>query len=253
MAKLEDKEPCCCGSEEQGEDKAEQSCCCGDIKKKNKKEKKSKKGKKKKEGKKSKETEQSCCCGDSGCCSDSAYSCEDDPYKGYKKNVIVDFLFLDLTVCDRCQGTDERVARAVEKCRPVLEACGYNLVLNQIDVENAALAERYRFYSSPTVRVNGVDVCPSIEENDCDCCSDISDYDVKCRVFPFNGTYYEVPPTDMLVANIIDTVIKQKKADPEEGPYVLPENLRGFFEGRERKEREVREGAASTSAGCCCC
>lgn len=198
-------EPCCCGSDEQAAATSDKPCCGSEAS------------------------------ASSECCSDSAYSCEDDPYKGYKKNVIVDFLFLDLTVCDRCQGTDERVFKAVEKCRPVLEACGYNLVLNQIDIENAELAERYRFYSSPTVRVNGVDVCPSIEENDCDCCREISDYDVKCRIFPFNGTYYEVPPTDMLVANIVDVVIKQKKAEPEEGPYELPENLRGFFAGKKKK------------------
>lgn len=206
-------EPCCCSSTEQAAAPSDEPCCCGEAST------------------------------SSDCCSDSAYSCEDDPYQGHKKNVIVDFLFLDLTVCDRCQGTDERVFKAVEKCRPVLEACGYNLVLNQIDIENAELAERYRFYSSPTVRVNGVDVCPSIEENDCDCCREISDYDVKCRIFPFNGTYYEVPPTDMLVANIVDTVIKQKKAEREEGPYELPENLRGFFEGKQKK-------AAQKS--CCC-
>lgn len=201
-------EPCCCSSDEQAAATSDEPCCCGEAP------------------------------ASSECCSDSAYSCEDDPYKGYKKNVIVDFLFLDLTVCDRCQGTDERVFKAIEKCRPVLEACGYNLVLNQIDIENAELAERYRFYSSPTVRVNGVDVCPSIEENDCDCCREISDYDVKCRIFPFNGTYYEIPPTDMLVANIVDVVIKQKKAEPEEGPYELPENLRGFFEGKKKKAAE---------------
>lgn len=240
MAQSEEKEPCCGGESEAA---TAEPCCCSEPKD---------------------AAEEPCCCGSgSDCCSDSAYSCEDDPYAGYKKNVIVDFLFLDLTVCDRCQGTDERVFKAVEKCRPVLEACGYNLVLNQIDIENAELAERYRFYSSPTVRVNGVDVCPSVEENDCDCCSDISGYDVKCRIFPFNGTYYEVPPTDMLVANIVDTVIKQKKAEPEEGPYELPENLRGFFEGKESKAREkaaaageVRgkaAGEADPKPSCCCC
>ena len=171
---------------------------------------------------------------------------------GHKKTVIVDHLFLDLSVCDRCQGTDERVALAVERCRPVLAACGYNLVLNQIEIEDEALAERYRFYSSPTVRVNGVDVCPSVEENDCDCCREISDYDVKCRVFPFNGTFYEKPPTDMLVANIVNTVIKELKPERDDSPYVLPENLAGFFEGKRKKAAEKAQGSASGSSCCCC-
>lgn len=207
-------EPCCCGEDSSTADGAhEESCCCGE--------------------------------GDSDCCSDSAYSCADDPFVGHKKTVVVDFLFLDLTVCDRCQGADERVALAVERCRPVLSACGYNLILNQIDVENAQLAERFRFYSSPTIRVNGVDICESIEENDCGCCSDIASTDVKCRLFPFNGTYYEVPPTDMIVRGIMETVLQGKKAPAETDAYVLPENLCDFFEGKEAK--------AATSGSCCCC
>ena len=165
----------------------------------------------------------------------AAYSCSDDKYKGRKKTVVVEFLYLDLVVCDRCQGADQRVAKAVERCKPVLEACGYELRLQCVLIDNEMLAEQYRFYSSPTVRVNGVDVCPSIEENDCDCCRDISDFDVKCRLFPFNGTYYEVPPTDMLVRNIMETVLGGKVAHPEDEPYVLPENLAGFFAGKRRK------------------
>ncbi len=217
------EESCCCGGNEKNED-IKEPCCCGDES--------------------SSGNESS-----SGCCESSAYSCKDDPYQGHKKTVVVDFLFLDLTVCDRCQGADERVYQAVERCRSVLGACGYNLILNQINVENEELAERYRFYSSPTVRVDGVDVCPSVEENDCDCCREISDYDVKCRVFPFNGTYYEVPPTDMLVANIMNTVIKGIKAEPDTTPYELPENLRGFFEGKRKKEAGMAAGADKPA--CC--
>ncbi len=102
--------------------------------------------------------------------SDAAYSCSDDAYAGRKKTVVVDFLYLDLTVCERCQGADKRVERAVELCRPVLAACGYDITLNSVNVDSEWLAEQYGFYSSPTVRVNNVDICPSIEENDCDCC-----------------------------------------------------------------------------------
>ena len=96
--------------------------------------------------------------------SDAAYSCSDDAYAGRKKTVVVDFLYLDLTVCERCQGADKRVERAVELCRPVLAACGYDIALNSVNVDSEWLAEQYNFYSSPTVRVNNVDICPSIEE-----------------------------------------------------------------------------------------
>lgn len=184
--------------------------------------------------------------------SDAAYSCEDDAYAGRRKTVVVDFLYLDLTVCDRCQGADKRVERAVELCRPVLAACGYDITLNSVNIDNEWLAQQYRFYSSPTVRVNDVDICPSIEENDCDCCSDISNYDVKCRLFPFNGTYYEVPPTDLLVRGIMEVVLQGRVAERgADKPYELPENLAGFFAGKRKKDAEER--AAQDEGESCCC
>lgn len=208
-------EPCCCGSSPA--QPAQESCCCST------------------EG-------SSDCCSDSqgiagsSCCADSAYSCEDDPYAGPKKDIMVDFLFLDLACCDRCQGADERVAAAVERCRDVLSACGFDLTLNQLYMESPELAERYRFESSPTIRVNGVDICPSIDENDCTCCSDISGTDVTCRVFPFNGTYYEVPPTDLIVRGIMEVVLQGQKPPCCQPAYVMPENLCAFYEGKARKE-----------------
>ena len=184
--------------------------------------------------------------------SDAAYSCEDDAYAGRRKTVVVDFLYLDLTVCDRCQGADKRVERAVELCRPVLAACGYDITLNSVNIDSEWLAQQYRFYSSPTVRVNDVDICPSIEENDCDCCSDIADYDVKCRLFPFNGTYYEVPPTDLLVRGIMEVVLQGRVAEQDaDKPYELPENLAGFFAGKRKKDAEER--AAQGEGESCCC
>lgn len=196
------------------------------------------------------ETKSDCCSGaeesSDCCCSDSEYSCKDDAYSGHKRTVIVDFLFIDLAVCDRCQGADERVYNAVERCRPILAACGYNLVLNQVLVEDEPAAERWRFYSSPTIRVNGIDICPSVEENDCGCCSDIADTDVKCRIFPFNGTYYEVPPTDMIVGAIMRTALREEQADPTAEPYECPQNLRDFFEGKQAKQ------AKGDTSSCCC-
>lgn len=189
-----------------------------------------------------------CCCSSDNseeCCDSSRqYSCEDEPYRGRKTTVIVDFLYLDLSCCDRCQGADERVALAVERCKPILAACGYNLVLNQIYVDTPELAERFQFESSPTIRVNGIDICPSVEENDCACCSDISGTEVTCRVFPFNGTYYEVPPTDMIIRGIMETAISGKHGSPS-SDYVMPQNLVEFYAGVVRKN--------SSGSGCCCC
>ncbi|MBQ3300700.1 MAG: DUF2703 domain-containing protein [Eggerthellaceae bacterium] len=209
----------------------ENTCCCGSA---------------------AESEQETCCCGgetpsSETCCSDSSYSCSDDPYNGRKKTAIVDFLYLDLDTCDRCTGADERVFKAVEACKPILAACGYNLILNQVLVEDESLASRFDFYSSPTIRVNGIDICPSVEENDCGCCSDISGTSVTCRLFPFNGTYYEVPPTDMIVSAIMKTVLSEAKV-PAAGEYVLPENLKQFFEGKRAKE-----ASGSQAKSKCCC
>ncbi len=178
---------------------------------------------------------------------DAVYPVDDDPYRGRRRPVLVEFMALDLVVCDRCQGTDARVEAAVEKCRPVLEACGYDVVLKSIVVENEWMAEQFRFYSSPTIRVNGVDICPSIEENTCTCCSDMSDSPIKCRMYPFNGTFYEVPPVDLVVQGIMNAVVSGEVVDPLEEPYELPENFAVFFEGVRKKALEKAEG------GPCCC
>ena len=194
---------------------------------------------KKKDSKKNQKS--SCCCGSDK--SSQAYSCEDDRYRGKLQKVDIDFLYLDISCCDRCQGADKRVEEAVARCRDVLRACGYNLVLNSVLVDSATKAKRYRFESSPTVRVNGVDICPSVEENDCDCCSDMSDAAVSCRIFPYNGTYYEVPPTDMLVRGIMEVVLQNRRPADPPMPYALPENLKKFYEGVEKKAKK----------GSCCC
>lgn len=176
------------------------------------------------------------------------YSVDDDPYRGRRKPVNVEFMALDLKVCDRCQGTDGRVEAAVEKLRDVLSACGYDITLTSTIIDNEWMAEQYRFYSSPTIRVNGVDICPSIEENECKCCSDMSDSAVKCRMYPFNGTYYEVPPVDLVIQGIMNVVAQGLEADPQEKPYELPENFKVFFEG----VREKAKGEGSDEEPCCC-
>lgn len=205
-----------------------------------------------------KKQKKSCCCESSCCCSgdsSQAYSCEDERYRGKLQKVQVDFLYLDLTCCDRCQGTDKRVEAAVARCRDVLAACGYDIVLNSVLVDSAEKAKRYRFESSPTVRVNGVDICPSVEENDCDCCTDICDVPVTCRIFPFNGTYYEVPPTDMLVRGIMEVVLQNRQPADPPLPYELPKNLKRFYKGVEKKAKKGKGGSCCCSGqdnSCCC-
>lgn len=155
----------------------------------------------------------------------------------------IDYLCLDLSVCDRCQGTDKRVEAAIEQLRDVMDMAGYRLEMRTGLILNDELAVEHKFKSSPTVRVNGVDICPEAIENPCDCCKDLSDYDVTCRQFEFNGKLYEVPPTAYVVKRILEIVFGSEQ--PSDEPYEIPVNIKGFLDGRAAKE------AKSANARCC--
>ena len=121
------------------------------------------------------------------------------------------------------------------------------------------LAERFEFVSSPTVRVNGGDICPEVIENECDCCRSLSDYDVYCHQFDFNDKLYKVPPVAYVVKRILEIVFQGER--PEYDTYEMPENIRGFLRGKEAKQarkaqkaaKKAKKAAKKSSSGNCCC
>lgn len=177
------------------------------------------------------ESEESCCsCG----CGESS-----------GKKVLVEYLYLDLQTCDRCIGTDNVLDEVIMTLTPALQMAGYEVEYNKIKMETAELAEQYQFLSSPTIRVNGQDICQSVAENSCGCCSDISGTDVDCRVFEYNGETYEIPPKEMLAVAILQVVFGQAEPGCSCGGYELPENLKDFFEGKKNKS------GCSCGGNCC--
>ncbi len=152
-----------------------------------------------------------------------------------EKVVLVEYLYLDLSSCERCIGTDKILDEVMDIITPTLNLSGYSVEYNKVEMETKELAERYGFLSSPTIRVNGKDICASVEENSCGCCSDISGTEVDCRVFEYDGKTFEVPPKEMIANDILKNIFARN----EEGctnniSYELPENLREFFEGKSR-------------------
>ncbi|MPM31718.1 hypothetical protein SDC9_78275 [bioreactor metagenome] len=128
---------------------------------------------------------------------------------------------------------------------PALQLAGYEVEYNKIEMETAKITEQYKFLSSPTIRVNGQDICQSVAENSCGCCSDISGTDVDCRVFEYNGENYEVPPKEMLAEAILQAVFGQAESGCSCSGYELPENLKNFFEGKTKKS------GCSCGGDCC--
>ncbi len=63
------------------------------------------------------------------------------------KKIVIDYLYLDLTLCERCQGTLKVLEQAIQATQKLLEENNYIITLNKINVINEELAEEYRFYS----------------------------------------------------------------------------------------------------------
>ncbi|SHI86439.1 DUF2703 domain-containing protein [Parasporobacterium paucivorans] len=160
------------------------------------------------------------------------------------KKILVEYLYLDLQTCDRCIGTDNVLVEVMMVLTPALNIAGYEVEYNNIEMKTEELARQYQFLSSPTIRVNGRDVCQSVAENNCGCCGEISGTDVDCRVFEYEGETYEVAPKKMLAEAILQMVFGQTESGCDNGEYELPENLKTFFEGKKNQ-------ACSCGGNCC--
>ena len=165
------------------------------------------------------------------------------------KQVKIEYLYLDLVVCDRCVGTDQVLDDAVSAIKPVLEMAGYTIDYQKKEMSTISDAIEYKFLSSPTIRVNDRDICSEVKENDCGCCGDISGTAVTCRVFTYEGKDYEVPPKAMLVEAILKAVFGAETENAKEEIYNVPQNLKDFYRGKFEKSG----GCCCGGSGCCCC
>lgn len=164
-----------------------------------------------------------------------------------KRNVIdVEYLYLDLDTCERCVGTDKILEGVLEELKNAFKAAGYSLEYRKVKIETAEMAKRYRFLSSPTIRVNGRDICHSVQENNCGCCGEIAGTQVDCRVFSYQGNLYEVPPAQMIAEAILKMAFLPKVYTCCSGGYVLPANLKKFFDGKQQT-------CCESTCSCDCC
>ena len=157
----------------------------------------------------------------------------------------VEYLYLDLNTCDRCIGTDNVLDEVMLTLTPAIKLAWFDVEYRKIKMDTAELAGQYKFLSSPTIRVNGQDICQSVAESNCGCCGEISGTDVDCRVFEYNGESYEVPPKEMLAEAILHAVFGQPGSGCSCGSYELPENLKTFYIGKKSKP------GCSCGSSCC--
>ena len=177
---------------------------------------------------------QQCCC---------SCDCSTEKTIENKKEVKVEYLYLDLDTCDRCIGTDTVLEEVMDELKPAFEVAGYHISYNKVEIASEELAIKYKFVSSPTIRVNGFDICDDVNESDCGCCGEISGTQVDCRVFEYEGKFYEVPPKAMISEAILRNAFNTEATDC--CCYEVPENLKRFFKGKSEKQ--------SCCCGTCCC
>lgn len=169
-----------------------------------------------------------CTC-NTGCCGSTGQNQVEE-----KNKIIIDFLYLDLNICNRCQGTDQGLEEAIADVTKVLESAGIEIIVNKIHINSKERAIQYGFITSPTIRVNGRDIQMEFKESLCESCGDLCGDEVDCRVWVYKGKEYNVPPKAMIIDAILREVYGNTKkiSDNEvnKKSYQLPENLRRFFE-----------------------
>lgn len=168
------------------------------------------------------------------CCEATAAACGCGCGTSTAKTVLVEYLYLDLNTCERCIGTDNELDEVMTVLTPALKLAGYDVAYQKVEMSTIELAQRYRFLSSPTIRVNGRDIGGPVQENNCGCCGEISGTDVDCRVWEADGQTFEVPPREMLAEAVLRAVFDETDSSCGCNAYELPENLKIFYEGKSR-------------------
>ncbi|HBC31107.1 MAG TPA: ferredoxin [Clostridiales bacterium] len=153
-----------------------------------------------------------------------------------KRELTIDFLYLDVTVCERCQGADKSLDEAVSDAANVLEAAGIDVKVNKINVLSEELAIKHRFLTSPTIRINGKDIQMDYKESLCESCGDLCGDEVDCRVWSYQGKEYTKPPKAMIIEAILKEVYGGSTEKQVQEKYQIPENLKKFYQSMKSKE-----------------
>jgi hypothetical protein len=170
--------------------------------------------------------------------------------------ITIDFLFLDLTTCERCVGTDRNLEAALGLVHDVLAATGARVEVRRTLVETAEHARELRFVSSPTIRIDGRDIALELKETSCgsEACSCADGEPIACRVWSYRGREHTEAPVGLIVDAILGELYGGA-ARPElgpTGPYELPENLDAFFAGQGTAPGEQSSCCSAAEQASCC-
>lgn len=153
------------------------------------------------------------------------------------KRINIEFLYLDLEVCDPCKSSERATIAALEEVANVVRATGAKIELNRIQVESFEQAIALGFQTSPTIRINGKDLQLKFKESHCQTCSELSGTETNCRVWDFQGREHKSLPKAMLIESVLREIYG---IAPETTKIVNDDsslkNLAAFFAAKSQKE-----------------
>jgi hypothetical protein len=172
-----------------------------------------------------------------------------------RRKIEIEFLYIDLTVCTRCLGTDANLQEALSEVSRVLEVAGVEVSLRKILVESEEQAQALRFFSSPTIRINGKNIALEFRESRCTSCEACTcNGTVDCRVWVFQGQEYTEAPKAMIVDAILREVYRGTSSEePPMRSREVPENLRRFFAGKAAKTAPKESSCCPPVEQASCC
>jgi FAD/FMN-containing dehydrogenase len=150
-------------------------------------------------------------------------------------DVLLEVLFLDEETCDPCRTTTATVDRLAAEMAGSLGAVGRTVEVRKIHVTDPEQARELGFVSSPTVRVNGVDIAPDVAEQGCATCGALAGEPVDCRTFTWDGRTYPSPPAKM----IIDAVLHGTGAPARSAPDGAATSVDRFLAARIARRAEA--------------
>jgi hypothetical protein len=140
-------------------------------------------------------------------------------YPGFDvmNQLTIDFLYLDLSCCERCQSTDKTMDEVLMELRQELKVIDH-LTVNKIRINTKKDEEMYGLKRSPTIRLNGQDLEEIVSgemvmsDNYCGSCSKVCGEETNCRTFEYEGETSENIPKEMLREGILKVLDQFKSS-----------------------------------------
>jgi hypothetical protein len=143
-----------------------------------------------------------------------------------KKQVVIEFLYLDQETCDPHRASEQNVLEALKEISSLLSSTGFEISLRKIQIDTLEQAVALGFQNSPTIRVNGREVELSYSRKECPSCGENGLGETSCRLWNFQGTGYQYLPKALLVGAILREIFEQD-GSPER--KTAPTTMKNFF------------------------